>query len=180
MPLPLFTSVIQLLILLVVSEHYEDVTSVIFAYIDLLRSSPPSEWAFKEVAQLADLAFQFKEKSPPTGTVMSTSLSMSKPYPRDLLLSAPYKSTEWNPRVVKELLDRMTQDQCRITVASQNEIGGRTYDQKEKWYGTEYTIEPFSDNLKAVSACLQFEAVTAWLMSYFDLFSPNLQRSSKA
>ena len=83
---------------------------------------------------------------------MQLALTMSKPYPRELLLSAPWKSTEWNPRVVKELVEeRMKPEECRITVASQKEIEGRKYEEKEKWYGTEYTIVPMSQKVLEVS-----------------------------
>jgi insulysin len=138
--------------LLTMTDHHEDVCSVLFAYIDLLRTTPPSEWAFKEVAALSSLAFRYKEKSPPTTTSMHLALTMSRPFPREKLLSAPWKSTEWNPRIIRELVEeRMRPEECRIMIASQEPVEGRTYDLKEKWYGTEYTIVPLSEKLLEVS-----------------------------
>lgn len=135
------------------TDHHEDVCSVLFAYIDLLRTTPPSEWAFKEVAALSSLAFRYKEKSPPTTTSMHLALTMSRPFPREKLLSAPWKSTEWNPRIIRELVEeRMKPEECRIMIASQEPVEGRTYELKEKWYGTEYTIVPLSEKLLEVSA----------------------------
>lgn len=133
-------------------DHHEDVSSVIFAYIDLLRTTPPSEWAFKEVAALSTLAFRYKEKSPPTTTAMHLSLTMSRPYPREKLLSAPYLSSEWNPRIINDLVsERLKPEQCRILLAAKDELEGRTYESREKWYGTEYTIVPMSEKLLQVS-----------------------------
>lgn len=126
-------------------------SSVIFAYIDLLKSTPPAEWAFLEVAALSTLAFRFKEKLPPTSTAMHQSLTMSKPFPRGQLLSAPWLSTEWNPKIVDDLIQSLGPEKCRIMVASQEEIEGRTYDLKEQWYGTEHTIAPMSE--KVLSVC---------------------------
>ncbi|KAM0792238.1 hypothetical protein ACM66B_004933 [Microbotryomycetes sp. NB124-2] len=140
-------------------DHYEDVTSVIFAYIDLLRTNPPENWAFDEVARLSEMAFTFKEKSPPTSTTMELALGMSRPYPREMLLSAPYKSTEWNPQVIRDLLETMTPEQCRMMIASQEPIEGRDYDQKEKWYGTEYTIEPLSEKIFKHRPATEFEGL---------------------
>ncbi|GAA5970032.1 hypothetical protein JCM11641_000241 [Rhodosporidiobolus odoratus] len=128
-------------------DNYEHVCSAIFAYISLLRSHPPAEWAFLEVSALSKLAFRFKEKSPPISTAMRLSMNMSKPYPRDLLLSAPWICTEWYPAMVNQLLDLMRPQNCRIFLEAQNEIGGRVYGDKEKWYGTEYTIEKMSDEI---------------------------------
>lgn len=72
---------------------------------------------------------------------------MSKPVPRDKLLSAPWLCTEWHPSQVDELVGLMTPDKCRMFVTAQEEIGGRRYEEKEKWYGTEYTIEKTSDKI---------------------------------
>ncbi|GAA5906121.1 hypothetical protein JCM8208_000637 [Rhodotorula glutinis] len=129
--------------------HYEDVASVIFAYIALLREHPPAEWAFLEVAQLSKLAFRFKEKSPPSSSVSRLSMGMSRPYPRDKVLSAPWICTEFYPQKIADLVASMTPQNCRITVGSKAEIGGRTYAEKEEWYGTEFTIEPMADKILA-------------------------------
>ncbi|GAA6044580.1 A-factor-processing enzyme [Rhodotorula toruloides] len=128
-------------------EHYEDVAASIFAYISLLRSTPPAEWAFLEVAQLSQLAFRFKEKSPPSSTASRLAMILSKPYPRDKVLSAPWICTEWYPKKVEEFLDLMTPEKCRIFVSAQEEIEGRKYELREEWYGTEYTVERMSDKI---------------------------------
>ncbi|SCV66942.1 BQ2448_5588 [Microbotryum intermedium] len=137
-------------------QHHEDVSAVIFAYFDLLRSHPPSEWAFDEVAQLSKLAFRFKEKGSPTNTAMGLALSMSKPFPREKLLSAPWLSTEWNPEIVVDLIGKLKPENCRILVAANEPIGDRVYDQKERWYGTEYTIEAMSDKLLKYASAESF------------------------
>lgn len=79
-------------------------------------------------------------------------MSMSKPYPRDKLLSAPWLCTEWHPQQVDELVQLMKPENCRLFVVSQKEVGGRSYGEKEKWYGTEYTIEKTSD--KILNVCI--------------------------
>jgi insulysin len=83
---------------------------------------------------------------------MQLSLTMSRPYPRQKILSAPWLSTEWNPKIVHDLLERLTPQQCRIMIASQEPIEGRAYERKEQWYGTEYTIVPMSQKLLEVSS----------------------------
>lgn len=134
------------------SDHYEEIAQLVFAYISLLRTtSPPSEELFKEVAALSRLAFEFKESSSPSNTTSMLSMSMSKPYPRAKLLSAPWLSTEWHPDQVDSLLELMTPDKCRLFVTSQKEVGQRTYGEKEKWYGTEYCVEKTSDKILHVS-----------------------------
>ncbi|GAA5888439.1 hypothetical protein JCM16303_005741, partial [Sporobolomyces ruberrimus] len=128
-------------------DNYESIAQLVFAYIGLLRSNPPGEETFKEISALSQLAFQFKESSSPSNTTSMLSMSMSKPYPRDKLLSAPWLCTEWHPQQVDELVQLMKPENCRLFVVSQKEVGGRSYGEKEKWYGTEYTIEKTSDKI---------------------------------
>lgn len=99
---------------------------------------------------LSEIAFRFKEKSPPTTTAMHLSLQMSKPFPRELLLSAPWLTSSWNEEIINDATKHLTVDECRIMIASQQGLEGKDYNMTEKWYGTEYTIEPLSDRLLKV------------------------------
>jgi insulysin len=103
---------------------------------------------------LSEIAFRFKEKSPPTTTAMQLSLQMSKPYPRELLLSAPWLTSSWDEDIIMAATNHLSVDECRMMVASQEPLVGKDYNMREKWYGTEYTIEPLSDRLlKASQLC---------------------------
>lgn len=125
-------------------DHYEEVAGAVFKYIELLKQCPPEEWAFLEVRRLNDIAFRFKEKSPPTMVSMSLSLEMSKPLPRENLLSAPYITKTFNKSLIETCINGLSPERCRVMVATQKGLPGITYDQKEKWYGTEYSIQPMS------------------------------------
>lgn len=128
-------------------EHRDDVAAAIFKYFEVLKVSPPQEWAFNEVNQLSQMAFKFKEKSPATTTAMHLSLQMAKPYPRELLLSAPYLTSLYDQDIIDYATRHLNVEQCRMMIASKTELEGKTYDLKEKWYGTEYTIVPISEKL---------------------------------
>lgn len=123
---------------------------MIFKYIDLIKSSPPQEWAFQEVSTLSALAFRFKEKSPPTTTAMHLSLQMSRPYPRHLLLAAPWQANTWDPELIAQHSAALGPESCRLMVASQQPLEGHEYERKEEWYGTEYTIIPMPETLLKV------------------------------
>lgn len=85
---------------------------------------------------------------------MQLSLQMCKPYPRDLLLSAPWLSTKWSPEVIRKTSEYLGADRCRIMIGSQEAIGDKEYAEREKWYGTEYTIVPMSERLLNVRSLL--------------------------
>ncbi|GAA5990267.1 hypothetical protein JCM5350_000445 [Sporobolomyces pararoseus] len=128
-------------------DNYEEIAQIVFAYIKLLSTNPPGESTFKEISQLSQLGFRFKESSSPSNTTSMLSMSMSKPYPREKLLSAPWLCTEWHPQQVEELVKLLKPENSRLFVVSQQEVGGRVYGEKEKWYGTEYCIEKTSSKI---------------------------------
>lgn len=122
---------------------HEEVVKIVFQYIELLRSTPPLEWAFKEQSMLNEIGFRFVEKGKPSSYVVQLATQMQKPFPRQWLLSAPWLLKDWQPKLVEEQLKSLTPENCRITVASQEPVNGLEWDQKEQWYGTRYRQQPF-------------------------------------
>jgi insulysin len=130
--------------------NYQAAAQVIFNYLKLLKSTPPQEWAFQEVAMLSEMAFRFQDKSQPISYVTTISSWMQKPYPRDLVLAAPYLSSDFNKEQIAGAMSHLDVGNCRVTVASQQPIDGLTYDSKERWYGTQYTIKSLSEDFVKV------------------------------
>ncbi|KAJ2883540.1 metalloprotease [Coemansia aciculifera] len=52
-------------------EHYEDIMRTVFAYVRVLVSSGPQEWAQKEMSSLMKVAFDSKQKPKPINQVLS-------------------------------------------------------------------------------------------------------------
>lgn len=127
--------------------NHTKVAAIVFAYIDLLRKTPPQEWAFKEQTMLNEIGFRFVEKGRPQSYVTQLCSQMQKPYPRQWLLSAPWLLKEWSPELVEEQVAGLTPENCRITVACQEPLPGLEWDQKERWYGTKYRMEPMSEEI---------------------------------
>ena len=70
---------------------------------------------------------------------------MQKPLPREWLLSGQSRLRTFEPKIIEEALDKITPDNFRMTIVSQNFPGN--WDKKEKWYGTEYRYEKIPDDL---------------------------------
>jgi insulysin len=120
-------------------KNYETVTEVVFQYLAMLREYPPQQWIFDELKKMSEVDFRFKQKSPASKTTSALSAVMQKPYPRDYLLSGPSLIRKFNPEGIKRGLDSLTPDNFRVTIVSQEFPGN--WNQKEKWYGTDYKYE---------------------------------------
>lgn len=126
---------------------YEEVVKVVFQYISLIKEVPPQKWIFDEIKGMAEVDFKFEEKQSASNFVRSMSSTMQKPLPREWLLSATDLLRRWDPEAIATALNYLRADNYRLTIVSQTYPG--EWDQKEKWYGTEYKVQPIDPKFAA-------------------------------
>lgn len=120
-------------------EHVEEVTETVFQYLDLLRQAGPQQWIHDEMATIADNEFRFMQKLNTANTVSGLALRLQKLFlPRELLLSHN-KFRAYNPAAITDFLVHLVPANHRVTLVAP-ELAG--CDQREEWYGTEYSVEP--------------------------------------
>jgi len=120
-------------------RNYKEIVKIFFQYIALLRESPPQQWIFDEQKGISDVDFKFKQKSVSWRFTSHASGLMQKPLPRDRLLGGYARLRTFDPKLIQKGIECFTPDNFRITVVSRD-IPGK-WEKKEKWYGTEYTLE---------------------------------------
>lgn len=89
---------------------------------------------------MAEVNFRFKEKTQSYRFTSKLSAIMQKPLPREYLLSGYSLLRRFDPKLIKEGLDCLRPDNFRMAIISRDFPG--TWENKEKWYGTEYTCQP--------------------------------------
>ncbi|KAF1997039.1 LuxS/MPP-like metallohydrolase [Amniculicola lignicola CBS 123094] len=117
-------------------EHYKEVAKIVFQYIAMIREQPPQKWIVDEQIQISEVDFRFRQKSPPSKTTSALAGVMQKPYDRKMLLSGPSVTRKFDDKAISDAMEHLRPDNFRLTIVSQEYPGG--WDQKEKWYGTEY------------------------------------------
>lgn len=120
-------------------RDYEEVVKVVFQYISLLKEWPPQQWIVEEVKGMAEVDFRFKQKTPASSFTSRLSSVMQKPLPREWLLSGTSLIRKFDSEAITKALSYLRTDNYRLTIVSQEFPGN--WDQKERWYGTEYRAE---------------------------------------
>ncbi|KAI1338019.1 hypothetical protein F5Y15DRAFT_407897 [Xylariaceae sp. FL0016] len=155
-------------------KNYKEVVKVFFQYISLLRQTQPQEWVFEEQKGMADVDFKFKQKTPASRFTSKICAVMQKPLPREWLLSGQSRLREFDPKLIQKGVDLLRPDNMRMTIVSQDFPGG--WDQKEKWYGTEYKSEPipqdFLNELTNAMNCTAEERLSALHLPHQNQFIP--------
>lgn len=124
-------------------QKYISVVHITFQYIELLKNSLPQDWIFTELANISKANFKFKQKGSPSSTVSALAKKLSKDYiPIGNILSAEL-FTKNEPEKIIEFTKSLRYDKSRFMLISRE----METDSQEKWYGTEYSVINYPDNL---------------------------------
>lgn len=134
-------------------EHWEEIVVHVFEYLAMLNAHEPQQWLWKEISDMSKINFRFKQKLATSSTVskMSNTLyQFTEDFytPPENLLNATIVR-EWNPEEIRKYGSYLVPSNFRLSLTSQSLSG---LDNKEKWYGTEYSYEDIpADLLKLVN-----------------------------
>jgi insulysin len=121
-------------------KNYHEIVKIVFRYIGMMKANPPVEWMHQEMKNMAEVDFKFRQKSPASRFTSATSSVMQKNgLPRNWLLSSTSKFRKFDAQAIVQAMQYLREDNFRLMVVSQDYPGD--WDQKERWYGTEYKVE---------------------------------------
>ncbi|KAG0345812.1 Insulinase (Peptidase M16) [Podila humilis] len=129
--------------------HYEDVTLIIFQYIQMLKKEGVRPYIWDEITSLAQTSFRFKEKSPAAGYVSRLAGIMQRGYAPEWILSGSYLIRGSDPNIIMNCINELKIDGWKSHLVAQDAsiVPGGTFSEVEKWYGTEYHVTPVSSTL---------------------------------
>jgi len=179
--------------------NVDEIVSMVFAYMDLLRSKGPQEWIHTEAQTVSDMQFRFLSKRNPMDYTSSVSGFMQQ-YPPQLYLSGAYKTFDWDAELVTECLASLVPENLFMMVSSptfdsssaDGDDADNGIDEKkeqletEKWYGTKYsTIEPnealwkeWKSINRDVYPALKVPLVNDMIATDFEILEPSSVESS--
>ncbi|KAF9425755.1 Insulinase (Peptidase M16) [Entomortierella beljakovae] len=129
--------------------HYEDVTLIIFQYIQMLRHEGVRPYIWDEIASLAATSFRFKEKSPAAGYTSRLAGVMQRGYAPEWVLSGSYLIRGIDTNAIMDCINALKFDAWKSHLVTQDTsvVPGGAFTQKEHYYGTEYHVENVSSSL---------------------------------
>ncbi|XP_064292725.1 nardilysin-like isoform X2 [Plodia interpunctella] len=158
-------------------DHIDEVLDAIFSYINMLRKIGPSQRVFEEIKTIEETSFRFEEESQPSDYVETLANNMHF-YPPQHYITGDRLYYKYDPKGIAELLDSMRPDRVNILIMSNKHSTPIIYDQKEKWFGTDYrredipskwtqqwlTVEPYPE--------FHLPAKNVYITTNFDLVPP--------
>lgn len=124
-------------------NHVDEIIVSTFQYLEMLKVTLPQEWIHSELKATSASNFKFKQKGNPASTVSNMAKCLEREYiPVTDILSIGLLR-KYEPEVIKNYTNSLTWEKSRIMLTSQN----LPVDSKEQWYGTEYKVLDYSQEL---------------------------------
>jgi insulysin len=131
-------------------KHRDDVTAVIFAYIDLLKTKVIPSYVYTELQRISQIAFDYSEKSDPSSYASSLVTNMQAFLDQpSLYITGPRLFDHADPALVSDYLSNLTPQGAHIKIIS-TEFKGKT-DKVARYYGTEYNKKSLPTQTKTWS-----------------------------
>ncbi|CUM65732.1 uncharacterized protein PRCAT00003380001 [Priceomyces carsonii] len=129
-------------------ENWEEIVVNIFQYLKLILNVGPQEWIWKELHNTSEIDFKFRQKQEASSTVSKLSGSLYK-FTENSFIPAKYLLSssivrEFDSQKIQQYGEYLNPKNIKLTLVSQNLEG---LDKKEKWYGTEYSINSLPNSL---------------------------------
>ena len=143
-------------------QHWEDIVSLVFAYLRMLRSGGVPEYVFQELQQLSSINFDYAEKAEVSDYVSGVVANMQEhPSPKDYLAGGKIFRPEPCKLLLREFIDSLLQSieplpigqsegvrttVCRVTLAAKRfEEDYKSQLQSSPYYGTQYVASQVNE-----------------------------------
>ncbi|WP_422409290.1 MULTISPECIES: insulinase family protein [unclassified Endozoicomonas] len=123
-------------------EQVDEMTALVFDYLDLVRKQGLELRIYEEARQLAELGFRYQEDANPQQTASGLASRIHDIPPQDILRTS-YLYEDFDRELISDLLDQMKPSNMRQVVIAR----GIETDQVEPYFKTHYSIKPLSDTL---------------------------------
>ncbi|XP_032664480.1 insulin-degrading enzyme isoform X2 [Odontomachus brunneus] len=122
-------------------KHVDDIITLMFQYINMLKKQGPVEWIYNEYRDLASVNFRFMEKQQPRSYVSSRVTGLWD-YPMNEILCGDCLFPQWKPELIDTIVNCLTPQNIRVHVVAKayENVANET----ERWYGTKYKKESIS------------------------------------
>lgn len=116
-------------------EHLKEVIQMVFAYLNMLKQTGPSQRIFEELKSVSEMSFQYAHEQSPIDIVENLCEIMQS-YPPEDYLTGTELYFDFDPNEITQLLTHMTPDKANyIVFKTPKDVQGY---QTEKWFGTKY------------------------------------------
>jgi secreted Zn-dependent insulinase-like peptidase len=122
-------------------EHIDEIVSLIFNYIELLKKSPLPTYFYEEKRSLAQLSFHYHETTTPLESASQLVINMQH-YPEEDYIYGDYVMAGFNQKHIDQLLHFFSPENMRLIHINQQH--DKPTDKISRWYNVPYHYVRFT------------------------------------
>jgi len=147
-------------------ENVDEIGTLLFAEIELIREQGVRKNYFEEQKKLADIDFRFQEKSSESGLVQGIASRLHR-YPAQEVLSLPYRFKRYAPDRIEAILERLNVENLQLILVDPELESS----QKTDWYNVAYEIADINPDW--IDVWRDATPVAALMLPAANLFIPD-------
>lgn len=152
-------------------SNYESIIEIVFSYIEIIKKDGLQEWIFKEIRQLENINFRFKEKSGAAHYSSSLANAMHHYSDKDIL-SGPYLMETYDVEKINFILKELNPKNFRVSFVNSDFEPNEEW-KKGDWYETPYKIIPFTEEFKTKLANVRWDTIEGLVIPLKNPFVPD-------
>lgn len=122
--------------------HWREAGELLFAWAERIAEEGIEPWRHEEQARLAQLAFDYREKSNPFRRVADLASNMLI-YPPEEVLRGPYVMDQYDAAVIEDFAGRMRPERAQVSLTAPD---AKTR-QVEPWFQVPYSLDPLPEDV---------------------------------
>ncbi|GHE80295.1 insulinase family protein [Thalassotalea profundi] len=135
--------------------NINQIITIVFQYIALIEPAQLAEFYYQEKKSLAEISFQYHEKSKPIDSACQLAISMQH-YTNDDVLYGDYAMDGLDRNLLSYLLSFLKPQNMRLIAIGKN----KDFDHVSQWYRVPYSISPITNSLiQKWSSCKNNDAL---------------------
>uniref|UniRef100_A0A8B9PHG8 Nardilysin n=1 Tax=Apteryx owenii TaxID=8824 RepID=A0A8B9PHG8_APTOW len=134
-------------------KHFYEVAHVVFQYLKMLQKRGPDKRIWEEIQKIEANEFHYQEQTDPVDYVESLCENMQL-FQKEDFLTGDQLLFEYKPEIIADALNQLTPQRANLVLLSAANEGQCHL--KEKWFGTQYSVEATDFALK-VADCPETE-----------------------
>ena len=121
-------------------ERSDEVISLFFQYVEMMRRTGPQEWSWREAQGLRGIEFRFKEEEGAADYTEALAMTMRR-YAHEDCLRGDYLFHEYAPEDISEVLSHITPRACVYVLSDHGFDADAPGVERERWFNVPFTRE---------------------------------------
>lgn len=121
-------------------ERADEVISLFFQYVEMMRRTGPQEWSWREAQGLRGIEFRFKEEEGAADYTEALAMTMRR-YAHEDCLRGDYLFDEYAPEDISEVLSHITPRACVYVLSDHGFDADAPGVERERWFNVPFTRE---------------------------------------